>query len=334
MKYLFLLMLAAGVPALRLLTSVHDRNEAVAAGSAAYKRGDAAQAAAAFRQALEAQALRKPDPRLVLNFAHAQNRAGQAGLAHATYGRLLVETPAKLGSVARQQLGVLAAQRGDIAQALGLFKQAMLLDPTNRDARFDYEVLSDYLAKRPNGPKIPTPAAPNSKPEAPKPSPDKNAANQPKPGEKVGTDRQGEINDPKQNPTTAANPPAPRADPNGKLDKNQPGAGTGNGPGGLTPGAGAPQPLASGAAPGNQRGLDRNTGNGPNSNGASNRPGTDDATPGDTRLQTQRERLQAMNLSPAQARQLLETLRAQEQQYLQQLTRPAAQKPDPTKPTW
>jgi hypothetical protein len=41
-----------------------------------------------------------------------------------------------------------------------------------------------------------------------------------------------------------------------------------------------------------------------------------------------------MNLSPAQARQVLETLRAQEQQYLQQLTRPTQQKPDPNKPTW
>jgi hypothetical protein len=47
------------------------------------------------------------------------------------------------------------------------------------------------------------------------------------------------------------------------------------------------------------------------------------------RLQTQRERLEAMNLSPAQARQLLETLRAQEQQYLQQLRGPAHKNPTP-----
>jgi hypothetical protein len=100
-------------------------------------------------------------------------------------------------------------------------------------------------------------------------------------------------------------------------------------------GNGAPQPLPSGEEPGAQRGLDRDAGaSSPTANGRSNRPGTEEATPADVQLQTQRERLQAMNLSPAQARQLLETLRAQEQQYLQQLARPAAQKPDPNKPTW
>ena len=93
--------------------------------------------------------------------------------------------------------------------------------------------------------------------------------------------------------------------------------------------------MASGGAPGAQRGLDRNSkAPEPATGGRSNRPGTDAATPADQRLQTQRQRLQAMNLSPAQARHLLETLRAQEQQYLQQVSRPASSKPDPNKPTW
>ncbi|OGX87721.1 hypothetical protein BEN47_00760 [Hymenobacter lapidarius] len=105
--------------------------------------------------------------------------------------------------------------------------------------------------------------------------------------------------------------------------------------GGRTPGPGTPQAVASGATPGTQRGLDRSSpAAGSPGNGRNIGLGTEAATAGDAQLQTQRERLKAMNLSPAQARQLLETLRAQEQQYLQQLTRPATQKPDPSKPTW
>jgi len=336
MKYLVLLVLAVGAPAWRLLTWVHDRNAAVAEGTAAYGRGDAARAANAFQAALAAKIRQAPDPRLVLNLAHAQARAGQLAPAHATYGRLLASTPAALGSVARQQLAVLAAQQGEIAQALTLLRQALLLDPENSGARFDYEVLSDYLAKKPSAPKISPPPPPRPSPGAPKPSPEKGGAEKNQPAEKAGTDRQGEINDQKPLPSQPSAPPKRRARPAGNTDNQYPNEASGNlAPGARTPGSGEPQPVASGETPGAQRGLDRTSSDPtPNANSRSKRPGTDAATPADVRLQTQRERLQAMNLSPAQARQLLETLRAQEQQYLQQLTRPAAQKPDPSKPTW
>ena len=93
--------------------------------------------------------------------------------------------------------------------------------------------------------------------------------------------------------------------------------------------------MPTGDAGGPQRGLDRSSvADKPAAGARSSRPGAEVASDADGLLQTQRERLQAMSLSPTQARQLLETLRAQEQQYLQQLTRPSAQKPDLSKPTW
>ena len=333
MKSFLLLILVLGGPMWSLLTGVHERNVAVAAGAAAYAQGNAAAAAAAFAAALAARPQRVPDPRLLLNLAHAQAWAGQPA-AQATYGRLLANTPALWGSVARQQLAVLTAQKGEIAQALSLLRQALLLDPNNSDARFDYEVLSDYLAQRPSGPKISPPNAPKS--DAPKSTPDKNAADKTQPATKAGTDHQGEINDPKPAPATPNTPPTARPSPAGQPDNRQPSANPGQAAaGGRAPGAGTPQALASGEEPGSQRGLDRSsTTPVPTVPGRNNRPGTETATPADLNLQTQRERLQAMNLSPTQARQLLETLRAQEQQYLQQLTHPATQKPDPNKPTW
>ncbi|GAB2872681.1 hypothetical protein [Hymenobacter ruber] len=335
MKQLVLILLVLGGPAWHLLTGVRDRNVAVADATAAYARGNAARAAQAFAAALAAQRQKSPDPRLVLNLAHAQVLANQPGAAQATYGRLLTGTPARLGSIARQQLAVLAAQRGELAQALSLLRQALLLDPTNAGARLDYEAVSDYLARRPNSPQISAPPKAPA-PGKPKDSNEKNAPEKNKPGEKAGTDRKGEVDDNKPAPPSPTAPQASRPDAAGQPDDQRPTALPGNAAnGGRAPGNGPEQPVASGATPGSQRGLDRtSTTAGPAAGGRSNRPGSDAATAADLSLQTQRERLQAMNLSPAQARQLLETLRAQEQQYLQQLTRPAAQKSDPGKPTW
>lgn len=334
MKHLALLLLLSG-PVLGLLTRIRDRNVAVADATVAYARGNALGAAQAFNDALASQNAKTADPRLVLNLAHSQVRAGQRGAAYATYGRLLAGSPTALGSIARQQLAVLLAQRGELAQALGLLRQALLLNPKNSGARANYEVLSDYLAKHPNSPQI---SAPPKTPAADKPksSPEQNASEKSKPAEKAGVDRKGETNDDKPAPPSPTSPPERRPSANGQPDNQRPEATPSNAANGSRqPGAGTPQPVASGTAPGTQRGLDEtSTSPAPNRNGRSNRPGTEAATPADVQLQTQRERLQAMNLSPAQARQLLETLRAQEQQYLQQITRPAMQKPDPNKPTW
>ena len=338
MKYLVLLgLLLTGGPGWRLLTMVHDRNVAVADATAAYHRGEAGRAALAFEQAVAAGTTRQPDPRLVLNLAHAQARAGQAEAARATYGRLLAGSPAQVSSIARQQLAVLAAQRGELAQAAGMLRQALLLDPTNAGARYNYEVVSEYLARRPNRPQLgppplPPPPAASAKPKA---SPDKNPSDNQQNGQKDGTDRQGQKNhdQPAPSPTT---PPARRDNPTGAPDPQRASGGPGAAaPGSRQPGSGPEQPLASGGTPGQQRGLDRNSAApAAGQPGRSSRPGTEAATAADVQLQTQRERLAAMSMSPAQARQLLETLRAQEQQYLQQLTRPAAQKPDPNRPTW
>ena len=336
-NYLVLLVLMASGPAWQPLTWVHGRNAAVAAGTAAYARGDAGRAAGAFATALAARGGRQaPDPRLLLNLAHAQTRAGQLAPARATYGRLLNSSPAGLASVARQQLAILAAAQGEVAQALGLLRQALLLDPRNAGARFDYEVLSEYLAQHPRGPQIPSPA-PAPEPTAPKPAAEKGTADQNQPAERAGSDREGFLNDPEPAaPTPPGTSPDRRPDPTGQADNRRPNAAPGNAAAGSRePGAGTPQSVASGEGAGSQRGLDRNsTGAAAPAPNRSTRPGTDAATPADLRLQTQRERLQAMNLSPAQARQLLETLRAQEQQYLQQVSRPGQQKPDPSKPTW
>jgi len=335
MKYALLAFLLLAGPIWGRLTWVRDRNEAVAAGHAAYARGEAAGAARSFAAALAANVRRAADPNLALNLAHAEAQAGQFTAARATYGGLLAGSPAAVGSVARQQLAVLAARGGDVAQALGLLRQALLLDPRNASARYDFEILSDFLAQRPAGPKITPPApSPSAAPKKqPKPVPDDRAAHNSQPATKPGTDRQGQVNQPEAAPSPAT-PPGRQPSPAGPPDPQRPAGGPGQANGGFAPGQGEKRPIPSGEPAGKTRGLDpTGPGEAPRRTSPGG-PGVDAATPADQRLQTQRKQLRAMNLSPAQARQLLETLRAEEKQYLQQLARPTSQKPDPSKPTW
>lgn len=333
MKKLLLITVALTAASCQQLTKVRDRNVAVVAGQTAYARGDASQAAREFEAALAAKARRVPDPRLVLNLGHAQLRAAQAGAARGTYARVLAGSPADIGSVARQQLAVLAARQGQVAQALSLSKQALIANPANAGARYNYEVLSDYLARQ---------QAPDMPPSGPGGGASQQAKDQPKnpdaansPSEKAGTDEAGELPRPQQ-PGPPDGRPDSQPDATGQPDPQRPGNPPGTAAkGGRSAGNDGRQPIAGGTASGPQRGLDWAGAAGTAApNGMSRQPGSEAALPDDARLQTQRERLRAMNLSPAQARQVLEALRAQEQQYLQQLARPATTTPDPDKPTW
>lgn len=329
------LLLGVGLPGWRWLTRVREHNAAQAQGQAAMQRNRATEAVDYYEQAVALAGRGGPGPALLLNLAQAQLQAGQAA-AHNTYARLLGPTvPATIGSTARQQLAGLLAQQRQVAQAVNLLRQALKLNPANATARYNYELLSQYLAgQQPDHPALP-PAAPR-RPSAPATARNKSGP-APAPAEKAGTDRPGEAPDPTPPPPDgAAN--APQPSPAGQPDRQHPAPGAGsNASGSFRPGQSERQPLPAGSAPGRQRGLDAGTpASGPNATtGRGHRPGTTPATNADLELQTQRERLQAMNLTPAQAQQVLEALRESEQQYLQQRPRPRqGSAPPPGQPTW
>ncbi|MGI4870960.1 MAG: hypothetical protein ACRYFX_07255 [Janthinobacterium lividum] len=337
--WLLTTLLALAPPAGFWLTRVRAHNEAQAQGQVAAARHQPAQAAYYYQQAADLAGRGGPSPALLLDLAQAQAQASQATAARATYSRLLgAAVPAAIGSTARQQLAVLLTQQRQVAQASNLLQQALRLNPANATARYNYEVLARYLAgQQLDNPPLPPPGTGSAPapPNAPGKTPDKNGPEK-RPAEKAGTDHPGEASNPDQH--SGGDSKAPRPSATGQSDAQQPSPGTnGPAPGGFRPGAGEQRPVASGNRPGSQRGLD--TGAGATglaaTAGHSRRPGTEVATDADLQLQTQRERLKAMNLSPAQAQQLLEALRESEQQYLQQ--RPRARQgaaPAPGTPTW
>jgi tetratricopeptide (TPR) repeat protein len=313
------------------ITRIRDRNEAVKQAAAAYTRQDFAAAAQAYQKAVEE--LGAADEETVLNLAHACARAGQNGAAKAYYGRLLSSESSALRSIAQQQLGVLAVQKGEFAQAIGLLRLALLADPTNAEARYNYEVLRDYLARRPDSPQIPPPAPAgkaDSERAAPKPQ-QKTEQEQ----TRAGNDRAGQLDEPNL-PSDSKNAPQPRPNESGQRNANQPSTAPGNtARGGFRPGDGAERSMSTGAEPGGVRGLSNTAEAGAElAEGRSRRAGTEAAAFNEAQLQTQRARLQQMQLSPGRARQILESLGAAEQQYLQQLPRRATRKPARDKPAW
>ncbi|WP_133273231.1 hypothetical protein [Hymenobacter radiodurans] len=311
-------------------TRIRDRNVAVQEGATAYARQNFAGAARAYQRAVEE--LGTKDEAVILNLAHASTRIGREAAARSYYSRLVTSKTPALRSVAQQQLAVLAVQRGEFAQAVTLLRQSLLADATNAEARYNYEVLRDYLARRPDTPRIPEPSPNNASNPKPKETAPKQAANQPR--TKAGNDRKGQLDEPNL-PPDPRNSPQDQTDKSGQSNNNRPGANPGSpARGGFQPGAGAERNIASGSEPGSVRGLSDEPGGAEAASGRSKRAGTEAANLDETQLQTQRARLQQMQLSTGRARQILESLGAAEQQYLQQLPRRAVRKPASDKPAW
>jgi tetratricopeptide (TPR) repeat protein len=340
---MLLVLLGASLPGWDWLVRVREHNAAQLQAQAAAQRGHAAEAAWLYARAVALAGRGGPTPALLLNQAQAQAQAGQTAGARATYGRLLSPAvPAAIGSAARQQLAGLLATEHQFSQAIGLLRQALRLDPTNAEARYNYELLSQYVAGQrppalpPAGGATPTDTPPTNQPKK-DPTAPPDAGRSPAPAPTPGTNRPGEVPDP-STPPAGGTTGAPQPGPTGQPDQRPtPQAGT-NASGGTRPGGTGPaRPVPTGTAGGTRQGLDASNAALGNSApaGQGRRPGTEAATDADQQLQTQRERLKAMDLTPVQAQQLLDALRASEQQYLQQRPRPrAGTAPPPGQPTW
>jgi hypothetical protein len=306
------------------LTQIARYNSALVQARAANARGNYTDAS----QKLAEMAAIDPTPsdKLLLNLGHAQFKAGNLAQAAQSYTRLAASPESDFRSVAHTQLGVIAMRGQNTAEAQNQFRQALRADPNNQIARLNYE---RALRRRPDLAKPPPPQNKADKDkdkdkqeekETQKNQDQKNNQNQkdtPKPEPSTSEQNKLDKADPKNNQDNkeaeknkANRPNNNNNNQNGQADKPQ----NQNSEGGTAP----PKPSSDG--------QNKNQPNGTENNGSSPR---EDAKG----TQADASQLAKMQLTPAQAKALLEAMRSSEVQYLQQ-RRNRRQNNTSGKPSW
>jgi Ca-activated chloride channel homolog len=82
------------------------------------------------------------------NLASAYFQANDTASAVNAYQQLAQSSNKKINSVANQQLGVMANNTEKLEEALQYFKQALKAAPENEDARYNYEVVKKKLEEK------------------------------------------------------------------------------------------------------------------------------------------------------------------------------------------
>jgi tetratricopeptide (TPR) repeat protein len=153
---------------LPVLTQISRNNQARREAERAYQSAHYVRAIQLYTQLSRIGA--QDDPAVRLNLGHAYFKLGQYERAKTHYESLLRTEDSFLRTAAATQLGVIACVRRDSAGALTLFEQALLEDPTNEAARYNYELIrtrfSNRIPNRNQPPKAATPKQVNR----PKPS--------------------------------------------------------------------------------------------------------------------------------------------------------------------
>ncbi|MDF9799068.1 Ca-activated chloride channel family protein [Catalinimonas alkaloidigena] len=88
------------------------------------------------------------DPNVRLNLAHSLIQAGDTISAQRNYNRLVSVEDSNVKSVAYQQMGVIASDQKKYEEALGIFKESLKADPANEEARYNYELVKELLKKQ------------------------------------------------------------------------------------------------------------------------------------------------------------------------------------------
>jgi Ca-activated chloride channel homolog len=121
-------------------------NSAKAKAKEAFMAGDYKTALDKYRYITDSLGIKEDE--VVMNMAHAYFNLDDTTNAISSYQRLLTSQNKTLKSNAYQQLGVLNNRQGKLEEALANFKEALKTDPTNDDARYDYEMVKKKLEEK------------------------------------------------------------------------------------------------------------------------------------------------------------------------------------------
>jgi tetratricopeptide (TPR) repeat protein len=112
----------------------------------AYQKKDFKKAIEKYRYLVDS--LQVNEDEVKLNLANAYFESNDTLNSFQSYQPLTQSANTKIKSIASQQLGVLANRQGKSEEALAHFKQALKADPTNEDARYNYEMVKKKLEEK------------------------------------------------------------------------------------------------------------------------------------------------------------------------------------------
>lgn len=144
MKIFLTLLLAA------LLVSDIDRiaeiNALKSEAKKAYQSGDYKTAIQKYQYLVDS--LQVKEDEVMMNLANAYFQENDTTNAAPRYKSLVQSKSTNLRSLANQQLGVMSNRLEKYEEALSYFKQALKSDPSNEDARYNYEMVKKKLEEQ------------------------------------------------------------------------------------------------------------------------------------------------------------------------------------------
>ena len=142
--------LALGIFVVALLLTDLDKigkiNSLKSEAKKAYLGGDYKTAVAKYKYLIDSLGVKEDE--VLLNLANSYFQLQDTSNISNAYLPLTQSSNAKIKSVANQQLGVAANRQEKFEEALNYFKQALKADPTNEDARFNYELVKKKLEEQ------------------------------------------------------------------------------------------------------------------------------------------------------------------------------------------
>lgn len=121
-------------------------NTAKAEAKKAFNDGNYAEAVKKYRYLVDKLGVTEDE--VMLNLAHAYYLSNDTTNARAGYQGLVQSPKNGIRSKALQQLGLMNNKQGKAEEALQDFKQAIKADPSNEDARYNYEMLKKKLDEK------------------------------------------------------------------------------------------------------------------------------------------------------------------------------------------
>lgn len=123
--------------------TVRKINAAKSEAEEAFKSGNYQSAIQHYKYLVDSLGVQEEE--VMLNLANAFYLAKDTANAFNTYQSVVGSEKSDIKSKAFQQMGIMANQQGRFEEALNFFKQAIKAEPTNNDARYNYEMLKKKL---------------------------------------------------------------------------------------------------------------------------------------------------------------------------------------------